>query len=319
MAACTAPEGYYRIDPSKNAGKGGLTMKRSLSDGGPLRFYACGKCIDCRLSESQEKALRCMHEVQTSAGPGSFVTLTYNDENLPDDWCLEYRDFQLFMHRLRKAIPGAGRFAMSGEYGDDNDRPHYHAILFNCHFDDRVFFKRINGIDYYISTLLSRLWGKGFCLIGDVTFASAAYVARYNLKKITGPDSGSAYQFVVPNTGEVVDRPPPFWRTSNRPGLGAEWFMRFGADCFPSDYLVWKGKKLPVPRYYYKLLERSDPLLFERVRLHRQEILQIGQRVSLDIVHGFAYVTDDVERSSRRLRDKNELARLNSNQKRELK
>lgn len=318
MATCTAPEKYYNIDPAKNGGKGGLTMKRALSDGGPLRSYACGKCINCRLSESQQKALRCMHEVQVSAGPGSFVTLTFNDQHLPADWSLDHNIFQLFMHRLRNYFPPGIRFAMCGEYGEDNDRPHFHAILFNCFFSDRVFFKRIDGIDYYTSKTLDKAWGNGFSLIGDVTFESAAYVARYNLKKITGPAAGAAYQFVVPGTGEVVDRMPPYWKTSNRPGIGAEWFRRFGADCFPCDYLVWKGKRIPVPRYYYKLLEREQPELYAKVRAKRMEMIAAGQHTEFDIVHGFMYINDDEDKSSRRLRDRNELARLVSQQKREL-
>lgn len=302
--SCTAPESYYQVDPLKNNGKGGFTKDVRKSDGGPLITVACGKCIDCRLASSREKALRCMHEAQTSAGPGIFVTLTYDDASLPDDWCLDYRHFQLFMHKLRKAVPGAGRFFMSAEYGDDNFRPHYHAILFNCNLPDKVFFKREAGLDYFISPLLARLWGRGFVLIGDLTIASAGYVARYNLKKITGPAAGAAYQFVVPATGEVVDRPAPFSRSSNRPGIGYEWFQRYWSDCFPCDFLVWKGKKFPVPRYYSKLYARLDEYGFDMVSLRRAEVM--GERRT------------HPDFSSRRLRDKNELARLVSQQKRDL-
>lgn len=305
MAACTAPEQYYKCDPAKNAGKGGFTKDVRKSDGGPLITVACGRCINCRLNYAREKALRCMHEAQTSAGPGLFVTLTYDDEHLPSDWCLVYRHFQLFMHKLRKAVPGAGRFFMSGEYGDDNDRPHYHAILFNCDLSDKLHFKRVNGLDYYTSKLLSRLWGRGFVLIGDLTIDSAGYVARYNTKKITGAAAGSAYQFRVPGTGEVVDRPAPFSRSSNRPGIGYEWFQRYWSDCFPSDFLVWKGKRFPVPRYYSKLYARLDEYGFDMIALRRSEAM--GSR------------RNHPDFTSRRLRDKNELARLNSQRRRELK
>lgn len=259
--SCTAPESYYKADPALNAGVAGLVKSASkalrLIGGEPIIITVnCGKCIDCRLAHSREWGLRCMHEDQLSAGPGSFVTLTYNDEHLPEDWSLRYRDYQLFMHKLRKAISGAGRFFMCGEYGEDNGRPHYHSILFNCEFVDRVFYKRIGEIDYYTSVTLSRLWGNGFCLIGDVTLESASYVARYSLKKITGAAAGAAYQWIVPGTGEIVDRMPPFSRSSNRPGIGFNWFMRYYSDCFPCDFMVWKGARFPVPRYYTKLYER---------------------------------------------------------------
>ena len=300
--SCTAPEKYYKIDPAKNDGRGGFTKKRSLSDGGPLITVACGKCIDCRLAHSREWALRCVHEAQTSAGPGCFVTLTY--QTVPNDWSLNYRHFQLFMHKLRKAVPGAGRFFMSGEYGDENERPHYHAILFNCDFRDKLFHMRKDGLDYYTSALLAKLWGHGFCLIGDLTMASAGYVARYNLKKITGPAAGDRYQWITED-GEVVDRVPPFSRSSNRPGIGYEWFQRYWSDCFPCDYMVHKGKRFPVPRYYTKLYERLDEYDAEMVKMRRARAMDDRR--------------DHPDFTSRRLRDKNELARLVSQQRRELK
>lgn len=300
--SCTCPEGYYVVDPAKNAGRKGLTKDRRKSDGGPLSFYACGKCIECRLAHSMEWALRCMHEKQVS-GDSIFVTLTYDDEHLPKDYNLDYRHFQLFMHKLRKSVPGAGRFFMSGEYGDDFGRPHYHAILFNCDFSDRIFYKRIDGCDYFTSAKLSKLWGHGFVLIGDVTLASAGYVARYNLKKITGAAAGAAYQYLSED-GEVFDRDPPFSRSSNRPGIGYEWFQRYHSDVFPCDFMVHNDAKFPVPRYYTKLYERMDDYSAQRVKARRALAMQ-DRRSHPDF-------------TSRRLRDKDELSRLLSQQKREL-
>lgn len=301
--ACTAPETYYSRDPAKNDGLRGLTKDPRKALSSATITVACGKCIDCRLAYSREWALRCMHETQTS-GDGSFLTLTYDDEHLPDDWDLHYRDFQLFMHRLRKRIPRAGRFFMCGEYGDDFGRPHFHAILFNCVFSDREFYKTVDGVDYYTSELLSCLWGNGFCLLGDVTMASAGYVARYNLKKITGPAAGAAYQFVTPD-GVVVDRQPPFSQSSLKPGIGADWFAKYVADVFPCDHLVYAGKKFPVPRYYMKLYERMNEAKAEKVKGKRR----LSAR---EMKHHPDF-------TSRRLRDKNELAIIKSQQKREMK
>ena len=301
--ACTAPETYYKRNPELFAGKGGLTKdpRKALVNGRTITL-ACGKCIDCRLRYSREWALRCMHEQQMS-GASSFVTLTYDDEHIPDDWDLNYYHFQLFMHKLRKTISGAGRFFMSGEYGDTTFRPHYHAILFNCDFADKVFHSCKDGINYYTSAMLARLWGHGFCLIGDVTLASAGYVARYNLKKITGPSAGSAYQFITPD-GVLVDRRPPFCKSSLQPGIGATWFDKFHADVFPCDFMVYQGKRFPVPRYYTKLLERKDEAYAERIKLKRR-LAAIDNK-------------DNPELTPRRLAVKNELAILVSQQKRDL-
>lgn len=298
---CTSPERYYKRDPAKFNGVAGLTKdsRKSLRGGRPITVK-CGRCINCRLSYSHEMSLRCVHEAKT-AGPSIFVTLTYDDEHLPSDWNLIYRDFQLFMHKLRKSVPGAGRFFMCGEYGDEFGRPHYHAILFRCDFPDKVFSRQRDGVDYYTSDTLSKLWGHGYVLIGDVTLASAGYVARYNLKKITGPEAGSAYQFLTED-GEVIDREPPFCRMSLRPGIGYEWFQRYHSDVFPCDFMVHGGKKFPVPRYYTKLLERMDADSAEAVKAQRRRSM-IERGVSPDS-------------TSRRLRDRWEFSELTSKQKR---
>lgn len=291
------------VDPDKNDGKRGLTKDARKALSGRQLTVACGKCIDCRLSYAREWALRCMHEQQTS-GDSIFVTLTYDDDHLPDDWNLHYKHYQLFMHKLRKRVPHAGRFFMCGEYGETNFRPHFHAILFNCDFADKVYYKTVDGVKYYTSEKLAQIWGHGFCLIGDVTLASAGYVARYNLKKITGPAAGAAYQFVTPD-GVIVDRRPPFSESSLRPGIGYEWFQRYHSDVFPCDYMVHAGRKFPVPRYYTKLYEALSADDAEAVK----KVRRAGMK---DRKHHPDF-------TSRRLRDKNEVALLNARQKRDLK
>jgi hypothetical protein len=296
--ACTCPETYYKRDPDKNGGKGGLTRDPRQALNFTTIVVACGKCIECRLDKSRDWALRCMHELQTSEGGGCFVTLTYDDAHLPVDRSLDYRHFQLFMHRLRNRVEGAGRFFMCGEYGDNFGRPHYHAILFDCVFDDLKYFRREGKIDLFTSDTLSDIWGNGFVTVGRVTMHSAGYVARYSLKKITGDDQGAAYQYLDPATGEVFDRIPPFSGQSLRPGIGYDWFMRFRGDVFPCDNVVFEGKKYPVPRYYRKLLERTDLAMHEGLKRKRRAFA-LEQR-------------DHPDNSSRRLRDRWEVSVLNS-------
>ena len=92
----------------------------------------CGRCVGCRLERSRQWAVRCMHEASMHMF-NSFVTLTYDDDHLPEYNSLNYKHFQDFMKRLRKSHNGV-RFYMCGEYGEDFSRPHYHALLFNCFF-----------------------------------------------------------------------------------------------------------------------------------------------------------------------------------------
>ena len=228
-------------------------------------FLPCGQCIGCRLERSRQWAVRCMHEAQLHEY-NIFVTLTYDDAHLPTNGSLNYRDFQLFMKRLRKDFAGRNvRFYMCGEYGEDFQRPHFHACLFNCFFTDRkVHAKLSSGSTLYTSSRLSDLWPFGFSSIGDVSFESAAYVARYCMKKVTGPAAKAHYERVDFATGEIVDVVPEFNRMSLKPGIGADWFAKYRKDVYTSladgdkDFVVMNGVKMKPPRYYDNLLKAAS-------------------------------------------------------------
>ena len=68
----------------------------------------CGQCAGRRLDQSKQWALRCVHEAQVH-DENCFITLTYNNENLPKDGSLNKRDFQLFMKRLIKEMEVKGQ------------------------------------------------------------------------------------------------------------------------------------------------------------------------------------------------------------------
>lgn len=144
----------------------------------------CGQCVGCRLERSRQWALRCVHEASLHDS-NLFVTLTYDDEHLPEFNSLYYPDFQKFMKRLRKKFSRENiRFYMCGEYGETTLRPHYHVILFNFDLPDRRLYRRSHSGDHlFTSEILTKIWGKGFCPFGNVTFQSAAYTARYIMKK----------------------------------------------------------------------------------------------------------------------------------------
>lgn len=218
----------------------------------------CGKCIGCRLDKSREWATRCVHEASLHE-QNCFVTLTFSDEHLPWDYSVSVRDVQLFMKRLRKGV-GRVRFFAVGEYGGESLRPHYHLLLFGYNFADRrLWSKTPSGSFTYISEYLAKLWPFGMHTIGDVTRESAAYCARYSMKKIGGVVAASHYRRVHPITGELVQVRPEFAVMSRRPGIGADWFDNFMSDAFPSDFVIIDGRKVKPPRYYHKLLARQNP------------------------------------------------------------
>lgn len=236
----------------------------------------CGRCIGCRLERSRQWAIRCIHEASLYEH-NSFVTLTYDDQHLPHDGGLHYRDIQLFLKRLRKQFPGV-RYYGCGEYGTLRDRPHWHLILFNLTFTDLTLWKRSNADhSLYRSATLENLWPYGHSSIGRVTFESAAYVARYIMKKVTGDQSDSAYQSVSTVTGEVFSRRPEFNFMSLKPGIAAKWWDKYSSDVTSRDSVIHDGTPTKPPRYYDKLLKRSDPLKFASI--HDKRILDMESKL----------------------------------------
>lgn len=180
------------------------------------------------------------------------MTLTYEDA--PDS--LVPRDLQLFFKRLRKFFAGERiSYFACGEYGEQLGRPHYHALLFGVEFPDKR--ARYRGSDLYTSRTLDRLWGLGACMIGAVTFESAAYVARYCVKKITGDQALEHYQ----------GREPEFVRMSTRPGIGQAWFERYGQELEHNDSVVMRGREMKPPKYYDK---KRDQVLMRLERFRRK-------------------------------------------------
>lgn len=216
----------------------------------------CGRCTGCRVSYSRQWAARCLHEAQTHQ-ENCFVTLTYDDANLPTGGSLVPKHFTDFMKRLRRSIsPKKVSFFHCGEYGDDYQRPHYHALLFGHWFDDAnpIPGKSKSGKTQFRSAKLEKLWGKGHCTIGAVTYQSAAYCSRYILKK----KSLDNYERLDPSTGEIITLVREYATMSVNPAIGKRWFESFGEEVFPDDFVIVDGKKHQVPRYYDKLLKRKE-------------------------------------------------------------
>lgn len=213
----------------------------------------CGSCIGCRLEKARQWAVRCMHEAQMHQ-ENWFVTLTYDEAHLPNPPGLRYRDFQLFVKRLRKKR--AFRFFMCGEYGERNARPHFHACMFGLSLSDLILFKESEAVRLYTSEVITEAWQNGFASVGAVTYESANYVARYALKGFNGTQV-----HVDRETGEVLPR--EFLRMSLKPGIGYSWIERYTDDVFNYDHVVVSGRKGKVPRYYDKFLKERDPLRLE--------------------------------------------------------
>jgi len=226
-------------------------------------------------------ALRCVHEAEMHE-QNCFVTLTYDNENLPVGGSIDKREVQLFMKRLRKcAEPFLVRFYACGEYGAERGRPHYHILLFGYDFPDKELLYvqptkgrwAITGSSYKVfkSELLGSLWTKGFCTLGEVTFESAGYCARYIGKKIGGDMAKEHYK----------GKEPEFCLMSRRPGIGSAWFDKYSSDVYPKDFTTVNGKKFKPPKYYdRKLMRKCWPTYLDvkEERIKRQEDPDIVRR-----------------------------------------
>jgi len=230
----------------------------------------CGQCLGCRLKRARDWSLRIVHE-SSLYEDNCFVTLTYGRDKLPPDGSLCYRDYQLFMKRLRKANPGRRiRFFMCGEYGPLNLRPHYHACLFNINFVDRIpIGKSASGAVFFDSAILRDLWSHGHVSVQDLNRSAAAYCARYIVDKVTG-DAAEAHYRSVDSDGVVSSRLPEFCHCSLKPGIGSDWFRKFGRDIYPHDFVIAEGRKERPPKYYDKLLKRSDRSAIDDIKYSRE-------------------------------------------------
>lgn len=236
--------------------------------------------------------MRCTHEAQLHK-QNSFITLTFSDEHLPEDYSVHVRTWQLFMKRLRKALGSKKiRSFACGEYGETNLRPHYHAILFNHDFEDKRLWKTDrHGNRLYVSKFLTELWGYGHCTTGDVTFESAAYVARYVMKKYIGDKADEHYTRVHPLSKKVVRVQPEFVTQSRRPGLGAPWLERYKSDVYPSDFIIARGMKMNPPRFYDQKLSEEE---LEQIKRRRKST---GLKFKADNTKERLAVRETVKRS----------------------
>lgn len=273
-------KGYYGRVVNPETGKRPVVFS-SREGYNDLRVSVpCGRCIGCRVDRSRQWAVRCFHEASLHQ-ENCFITLTFDDKKLHLLRSYKYTkhdsdidifrrstylyksDFVAFIKRLRKEFYGNSkgdvRYFHCGEYGEKFRRAHHHACLFGFNFPDRVLFQVKDGVRLYRSRILEELWPFGFCTIGDVTFESAAYIARYVVKKITGELAGSHYQ----------GRLPEYITMSRRPGIGKVWLDKFQGDLYPKDFVVIRGRKYKIPKYYDRCYEATNPDDYGRIKAER--------------------------------------------------
>lgn len=230
--------------------------------------FPCGNCEPCLFNRKRLWKHRIMLE-RMCHHYACFVTLTYNDDDLPKDEgiaVLRPKHMQDWLKRLRERVDFKFRFYGVGEYGSKSDRPHYHIMLFgypSCVFNrtrgvggvDRRLYPHVepdalNCCD--VCKLVQETWGMGNVDLGLVEPDSAAYVCDYTLKRMTKHDDV-----------RLNGRTPEFCRMSLRPGIGAEAMWDVASDLMQNGLedridvptsLVHGKQNLPLGRYLRKRL-----------------------------------------------------------------
>ena len=264
----------------------------AISKGARLLELPCGQCVECRLARSREWATRCMLETKDHKN-NYFITLTYNNDNLPkgnginidtgeifEVGTLKPKDLQDFMKRLRitwerKYNITNIRYYACGEYGEQYARPHYHAIIFGLPiFDLKPDHRSKKGNMNFRSDEIEKIWGKGRIAIGTVTWDSCAYTARYVMKKQTGKGKEEYYK--------IMGVEPEFVRMSRRPGIARNYYEQHKKNIYECDE-IWistrKGvQKVKPSKYYDKLFDIEEHEELEEIKRKRRANADITQQ-----------------------------------------
>lgn len=255
----------------------------------------CGKCLFCRMKHARDWALRCQLEAKMYDS-NMFLTLTYDDEHLPEHRIVSKQELTKFLRALRDRYRRLGhvgvRYFACGEYGEKTLRPHYHVLLFNAPVfgDEKFKFKNKLNQNIYTSEILNSVWQKGICSIGAVTLQSAGYVARYALKK--------SYRNLHDIHGAE------FITMSRRPGIGSRYLDENFEHIYEYDEIIIdNGKHMKPPKYFddrYKRLYCSDEEFSERIAKPRQKRAR-DVREAKSVVHGLDSLhIDEIERESKK-------------------
>lgn len=194
-------------------------------------WVPCGRCILCRIQRAREWSTRLTHEL-CYWSDADFVTLTYDDDHLPKDMSVHKDDAQRWVKRLRKALEDRNvKYYLTGEYGDNFGRPHYHCILYGMDRSDKD------------KQIIRETWGNGLIHIGTVTYDSCRYVGDYVQKKLYG---------LRANEYKDQGLEQPFALMSQ--GLGKRWAEDNVVQILTNQFITVHGAKCAIPRYYLKIL-----------------------------------------------------------------
>lgn len=299
--SCKSPRPLYHTD------NGNVTLSKPHPSSKHFATTKCHMCNQCQIDYRISWGLRGQLENQMHQH-SQFVTLTYDNEHLPQGANLYPKHHQDFFKRVRNYEKRHGnkqtiRYMLCGEYGRETSRPHYHAIIFGLELPDKILkYKTQKGVYEYSSAILTKLWPHGSATASSVTPAACSYIVSYMKKDSINRNENARtqaeinghkylgnyikveksidlagnitknllpYQCLNPSTGVITERMRPYARFSTNPGIGRAWFDKYYKDMFPKGYINLDGKKCFAPGYFYDLLRQIDRPLYEAVKQSR--------------------------------------------------
>lgn len=272
---------------------------------------ACGKCDSCIIRKRKDMTVRISHEVACH-DECCFVTLTYNDDNIPvshpdhgrkvleltrgdstrgDDglYTLVPSDVQKFIKRLRRHLEYVPknhtltrdhvekpiRYFLVGEYGSKTHRPHYHILIFGWRPSDQYVLQAHDNYTINRSPQIEKLWKFGFSTVADVNFGVARYCARYVTKKLCSSVGNELYPYVVPEFT---------LQSTRRGGIGSLWVEKYPSNLRHGYVNVRCGEdriaKCSIPRYYFDRLRKINLPLWLEIRDERMDYINSHKKHS---------------------------------------
>lgn len=223
----------------------------------------CGRCPECIKKRISQWSFRLRQEGEVSSS-SYFITLTYDTHHVPITpkgfMTLKPEDVTLWLKRLRKISKEKIKYFYVGEYGKQNERPHYHMIIFNADIED-----------------IEKTWKEGGVQYGTVTGASIGYTLKYMIK-----------DGIIPKH-KNDDRLKEFGRMSK--GIGLSYLTAETMYWHSNRYTLLErlccnidGKKIPMPRYYKeRIYDKYHKYLIknEAIRLEEKNLAEREKNVDL--------------------------------------
>lgn len=278
----------------------------------------CGKCLECKLEYSKQWANRCMLEASQFKN-NCFVTLTYNDQNVPiSDFPIEYdlntgepldydkaqtlrkKDLQKFIKNLRSSlnrIPGKLDSKGNPIYYKVGD-PEYKKIRYFASGEYGSKSKRPHYHLIIFNWIPDDLIQVGQNFNGDTYYKSpyleSLWPYGFNLvANVTWETCAYVSRYVAKKLSVLSDNDiyknlciePEFVLMSRRPGIGKTWYNSHNVcyATFLNQYITTPNgsRKIGPNRYFDKILDQEDPERLCEIKKKRKEFAYYRKKQEL--------------------------------------